>query len=405
MRIFVINRILFYNVVLVLSLVYCVVAFEQGNALRSNYTLARWPSDLGPALRGSFHDSQFNLRHWWKDSDDFQNWSWEIAIESSWRFSSHNSGLQAAHASGTTQTPLRIIDLETDLNSSQNNRQLLQMDRFWYHWRHKNFDYTVGRQAIGLGTSHFVSVLDILAPFSPGTLDSTYRPGVDAIRIQTPKGDTGERDLILAFASDEALHSFLYRERILLGNYDVESIFGRAYGRNLAGLGFEGSNGKLSKWGEFAIFERKEDETIRSGSRRFARSAVLGFEYFTPSGNEWGLSYFHQDFGASNGRERIQFLTESLASQGWIKLSGRNYTHLRFMHPVKPLINLSLNCVYNLDDRSAFYQPRLDVNISDNANLSIFAWIKSGTSSLNPFENTEFGSIATGAGVFLQYYF
>lgn len=405
MRIFAINRNIFYNLLLAIGFSYYLIASEQGNVLRSNYTFARWPSTLTPAMRGSFHDSQFNLRNWWKDSDDFQNWSWEIAFESSWRFSSKNSRSKSDNNPHSNHIPLRTLDLETDLNSSHNSQQSIQIDRFWYHWRHKNFDFTLGRQAIGLGTSHFVSVLDILTPFSPGTIDSTYRAGIDAIRIQTPKGDTGERDLIVAFASDESLISFLYRERILMGNYDVESLFGRAYGRNIVGLGFEGSNGRFSKWGELAIFERKEDETVRSGSLKFAKSAVFGFEYFTHSGNEWGLSYLHQDFGASNGAERMEFLKESLVSQGWVKLSGRNYTHLRFLHPIRPLVNLGLNCVFNLDDHSAFYQPKLDVNLSDNVNLSIFAWIKSGESSINPLENTEFGSMATGVGVFVQYYF
>ena len=35
-----------------------------------------------------------------------------------------------------------------------------------------------------------------MAPFAPGTLDSTYRPGVDAVRVQSPYGDSGERDFM-----------------------------------------------------------------------------------------------------------------------------------------------------------------------------------------------------------------
>lgn len=381
-------------------------ALEQGNVLRSNYQFARWPSELAPLLKGSFHDSHWHLRHWWKDSDEFQTWSWEVALETSWRFSGRNAfANQVQRTNPVSFSSLRLFDMETILGSDEKQPYHAYVDRLWYHWRHKELDLTIGRQPIGLGTSHFVSVLDILAPFSPGTLDSTYRLGVDAIRIQSAQGDTGEQDLIMAFSAEDSLHALIYRQRLLIGEYDFETVAGRAYGRNLVGFGFEGSIGRLGQWGEMAVFERKTNEVRRTGSDQFALSAVIGLEYFKGDGREWGISYLHQDFGASSGLERIQFWTEPVASQGWLTLSGRNYAHFRYLHPLKPLVKASLNAVFNLQDHSAFYQPRIDINMDDNINLAIFSWLKSGASSANPLANSEFGSIATGVGLYLQYYF
>ena len=49
---------------------------------------------------------------------------------------------------------------------------------------------------------------------------------------------------------------------------------------------------------------------------------------------------------------------------------------------IRPLVKANYNAVFNLQDSSGFYQPRVDVNLRDNINLSIFAWITTGKSSL-----------------------
>ncbi len=379
----------------------CVFSIEQGNALRTTYQFSRWPSELAPSHKGSFHNSEWNLRHWWKDSAEFYEWSWEFAFETNAKFQSQ----AGADFQSFLESPLRLFDMHAELNNSPTAQNSLSIDRLWYHWRHKSFDITIGRQAIGLGTSHFISVLDIMAPFTPGTLDSTYRPGVDSIRIQSAYGDSGERDFIFAFSQKDASHSFLYRQRILKGNYDYESIIGRVYERNFLGFGFEGANGRLGQWGEFAFFGRKSNEAIRTGSKQFAFSAVLGLEYFLPDGREWGISYFHQDFGASSGLQRLELALEPIATQGWLTLSGRNYAHVRYAHLLRPLVKANLNAIFNLQDQSRFYQPRIDINLRDNVNLSIFAWISAGKTSPIPIDTSEFGSMANGAGVFIQYYF
>ena len=377
------------------------LGLEQGNVLRTTYQFSRWRSELAPNKKGSFHTSQWNLRHWWKDSSEFHEWSWELAFETNSNF---QSGAGAGSAN-SIESPLRLFDMHTELSNRPSSTHSTFIDRFWYHWRYKDFDITLGRQAIGLGTSHFISVLDIMAPFTPGTLDSTYRPGVDAIRVQTAHGDSGERDFIAAFSPEESMHSFIYRQRLLRGNYDFETIIGRVYERNFIGFGFEGSSRRLGQWGELAFFERKDSDTLRTGSDKFAFSAVFGAEYFLADGREWGVSYFHQDFGASNSIQRIKLITEPIANQGWLTLSGRNYVHLSFSHLLRPLIKDNYNAIFNLQDNSGFYQPRIDINLKDNVNLSIFAWITSGKASSNPTQSTEFGSLANGAGLFLQYYF
>ena len=56
----------------------------------------------------------------------------------------------------TVESPLRLFDMHTEFSNSSTSKHTISIDRFWYHRRYKDFDITLGRQAIGLGTSHFI---------------------------------------------------------------------------------------------------------------------------------------------------------------------------------------------------------------------------------------------------------
>ena len=94
-------------------------------------------------------------------------------------------------------------------------------------------------------------------------------------------------------------------------------------------------------------------------------------EYFLQDGREWGISYFHQDFGASDGLQRLNLITEPIANQGWLTLSEGTMHPLRFSHLIRPLIKANYNAIFNLQDSSGFYQPRVDVNLRDVKSIYI----------------------------------
>ena len=85
-----------------------------------------------------------------------------------------------------------------------------------------------------------------MAPFAPGTLDSTYCPGVDAVRIRVHMVIVNEISFQLFLLKTYAF--VLVPTENFKGNYDYESVIGRIYERNSLGFGFEGSKGRLGQW-------------------------------------------------------------------------------------------------------------------------------------------------------------
>ena len=99
--------------------------------------------------------------------------------------------------------PLRAMPLRYRAVNTQDVQIAGWVDRADLLWRVGAVDIQIGRQPISLGTAQFVGVLDIIAPFAPGDLDATFKPGVDAVRVRTFAGNTAELEFI-GVAADPA---------------------------------------------------------------------------------------------------------------------------------------------------------------------------------------------------------
>ena len=65
-------------------------------------------------------------------------------------------------------------------------------DRLSLTFRAPSLDITLGRQAISFGTGRIFTPFDLVAPFSPAVLDSQYKPGIDALRVDGYIGMSGQ---------------------------------------------------------------------------------------------------------------------------------------------------------------------------------------------------------------------
>jgi hypothetical protein len=71
---------------------------------------------------------------------------------------------------------------------------------------------------------------------------------------------------------------------------------------------------------------------------------------------------------------------------------------------------MNLNSMLSLIDRSLLFQPVLNISLDDESDISIFAWLNSG-SRPTPAPlglvgiSTEFGAFPSGAGFILRRFF
>jgi len=302
---------------------------------------------------------------------------------------------------------------KTDAWHSYNSkwRATSELERFEFAFTANNLDFQIGRQPVSFGTSHFVSLLDVLAPFNPGYLDSSYKPGVDALRIRKIAGQTGEMELIVAAARNSADSAVIGRYRNTFSGFDIEALAGRFWQRNFIGVGWEGEKRQVNCWGEAALFQRNNDKDPHLGgfSDHLAGSWIIGFEKSV--GPRWrsGIACMHQDFGARKPDDILLAYGSRPFVQGWASLAASDYLILNSNRELGPLSNININAIISLVDNSTLWQPVWQMNTSDESDISVFAWLNSGktpTAQIPAVQlRSEFAAFASGIGLIYRRFF
>lgn len=383
-------------------------AFEHGTAVREIVAWQNLPSafSLNPGVYAKSFSMQTLTRYW--QNHQFSQLKLKTAFELSHLYSQNNvkAGFAASNPakSKAFKTSSRLLD-------SPRTRIDFEIERFELSFSRGDLDFQIGRQPISLGTSHFISVLDVVAPFHPGYLDSSYKPGVDALRIRGLAGETGEMELIGIAGERSNQGAIIGRYRNTFSEFDVELIAGQFRNRKFFGVGWEGERKEINIWGEAALFERKNqlDPNLGGFSDKVAFSFIAGME--KDMGKDWrgGLSYFHQDFGATRANKLPMVYSSSPFQEGWVHLGGRSYLLMAVNREMNPLTRLSINGMLNLNDHSTLWQPVLSVSTGDESDIAIYAWLKTGkmpTANISGINlMSEFGSFSSGAGFIYRRYF
>lgn len=390
------------------------VELDGGMALRQNALLMRWPTEMRDIARGERGFGMSETRARFFASARAGGGIFNAAIESRAGFYSSSlaqSGLFRSEGSLLGQgRPLRKWDLTFDHMDGAATTLTSRIDRLDALFHVGAFDIDAGRQPLSMGTSHFVGVLDIIAPFAPGDLDATYKPGVDAVRVRTGVGMTGEAEIIAVGAEDISDGAILGRTRISWGSYDVEVVGGRFRRRGYGGFGWEGGTAPWGFWGEAAVFERLRDrEAIRGGWSEAAFSAVAGLDYYIEADFVAGGGLMFQDFGARDAKDLDSVYSDAPYREGWVFLGSAGYGVLTVSKKLHPLVQADAAGLVNLIDGSTLWQPRITLNTGDNTDLSFYGWIgtgdKTGTKNGVPVIRSEFGGMPDGGGFYGRWFF
>lgn len=307
--------------------------------------------------------------------------------------------------------PLRVVDtrLEARDAGAKNLDASLDLARLDVQVSTPVLDLDIGRQPVALGSSHFLSVLDVLAPFGPGDLDATFKPGIDALRARRALGDRAEVELILAASDPIDDFATLLRSRFSMEWADFELITGRFRERIMGGVGLETEAGPVGLWAEGAVFQQI-DPVNYAWSDRVALSGTVGAEgrphdkLMLSGGALW------QDFGARTDDQYFELLQHSTPhGEGWVYLLGAAHGFAAMAWQAHPLVSVSGSVMVNLLDGSTMSQPAVGVNVADNADINVFGWICTGRdtrlTSVPPAIGSEFGLYPSGGGLYARWFF
>ena len=386
--------------------------FRSGANLRQNALLMSWPSGLDEPLSGSFGISETRMRFW--SSINSGGIVLNGALESRAGFISSTSVIPSVSEGGGSilgkSKPLERWDLTGEHIEEPLTTLSTRIERLDIRWYAGYFDLDLGRQPVSLGTSHFIGVLDVLAPFAPGDLDATYKPGIDAVRIHKGLGMTAEAEIIAAGAKSWSDGAILGRYRTSVKGIDFEFVGGRFRRRGFGGVGWEGEVKEAGIWGEIALFERRENvEKWRGGWSKAAFSGIAGVDVNLPADFKFGGSLMFQDFGVRKPQELENIYEDAPFQEGWIFLASSAYCVLTLNRELHPLVRSDLAGIINLIDNSTLWQPRITINTGDNTDICFYSWIGTGekpeANDILPTIKSEFGMFPDGGGFYARWFF
>ena len=297
------------------------------------------------------------------------------------------------------QDQFRIADPDARIYpeewSGNENFSILQnIDRLSLQIRPARIKITMGRQAIFWGVSKSVSPTDFIAPFPYGAINTDYRAGVDAIRAVYPVGMMSEIEAGWVFGEEAELDKsgYWFRSRLYAANTDISILAAEFRENTMLGGSLNRSIGGAVGWLELAVTKPDYGNTYQRLStgleRSFRNSTYTGF-----------LEYHYNSPGRSESAEYIENSTNPAYTTGGVYLMAKHYLAGGISITATPLLTLSANTLFNMNDHSMQLSAGCDYSLSDNS--AVNAGISGGTGAAE----SELSTLPTTVHLILSTYF
>lgn len=262
-----------------------------------------------------------------------------------------------------------------------------RVDRAVVAWAGPGVDVTAGRQPISFGAGRVFTPMDLVNPFHPATIDSEYKPGVDALRVDAYAGVASKLTVAVAYAGErplvgedrwsdadgavaEALIGAAYGQ-VTVGVTDLALFVGAVHGEGVVGVGAVSSVGPVGVHAEGTLTVPGDGEDV------FVR-AVAGAD-LRPTGKSFlsGEVYL-QTLGADAPSGYLDLAGGDRFARGELWQMGRFYAALSWAQEVTPLVSANASVIANLADPSALAVLGAGWSVADNAELGVGAYLGVG---------------------------
>lgn len=283
-----------------------------------------------------------------------------------------------------------------------------ELDRAFLRARAGALEATVGRQAMGLGRGVIFSGVDVLAPFSLLEIDREWRRGVDAARLELKVSDHASVDVVGAAGESWDESVLLGRARGYLGEVDGEIVLGKRAADGMLGATASALVGGAEIHGELVVFDTPDAFGPRLfGRRDLVPKALAGGSYTVDVGSGLTLwaEYLYSGFGGNDMRDIVRRFAQpayvARLARGDLQTLGRHAGALRAAYAPTDTASVSATWLASLSDGSGVLAPSLVWTLSDQASVTVAAFVPygAGPDALG-IPRSEYGG-ATAAG-FLQ---
>ncbi len=300
------------------------------------------------------------------------------------------------------QSLLRVADVQREIASGARFRLEHDLDRLNVLFMTGLADIRVGRQAVSHGSARILPSTDIFSPFSPASLDTEFKQGLDAVRVTVPLGEASELEAIAVGHRDTlAEGTYLGRFRHSFPGLDVSTYAGTSYRAPTAAVDVSGDLFDATFYGE--VFYRRwsreaydratPDPPLGEGLPMVQNAwrATVGGHYYFAAGLSTILELHYNGEGAASPRD---YLLAALApgwQQGEVFLLGRYYAALGLEYELSELVSVGLSTLANLRDPSFLLMPSAAWSTSDNTSLGVGAIVGMGSPMEGGTPSSEFG--------------
>lgn len=222
---------------------------------------------------------------------------------------------------------------------------------------------TLGRQAITFGQGTAFTPMDLVAPFTPATLDTSYKPGVDAVRADVFVGMGGQITVLGAYLGEWSLDgaAILAHGQATVGAVDLQAMVGSIYGDAVVGLSMWAPVGPVGVYGDVTITGLAPNPFVR---------AVVGAMARPGSTTTLSVEIYGQRFGTTDKSDYLLMSAGERYGRGELWLSGHLYASVAVIQEITPLLTANIVVLGNLLDPSVLLLPSIAWNVSENADLS-----------------------------------
>jgi len=336
-----------------------------------------------------------------------------------WSFLAHHAvttlnvppglGLAGTNAGVGLQAP-ELVDLTWQPDTGPNLTIRGRTDRLSVKYSRSGLDVTLGRQPVTFGSGLVFTPMDIVNPFNAATIDTEYKPGVDALRVDGYFGTTGRVSGVAAWAGP-FVHSgeelgftdviLALNGSVTVGVTDLRGLVTSVRGEPVFGVGFVSGIGPVGIHGDATLTlpteaAREDDPFVR---------AVVGADWRpTPTTTLTGEAYY-QGFGSDDPDEYLAIFTSDRFARGEVWQVGRYYASVAVTQEITPLITANVALIGNLGDPSLLVTSGLGWSLANNAALSagIYAGLGERPDGIMP--NSEFGLYPVSGFVSVRTYF
>lgn len=270
-----------------------------------------------------------------------------------------------------TRGSQRLIDFDSTLHTGTDWQLRHNLDRLALHFYLGAVDIHVGRQGLGFGSSRMLPAADIFSPFGPGTIDTEFKRGVDAVRITTLLGEFHALEFVAVFRGtqfDQGVYLAQWRGSFV-DALDVTWAAGASWGLPTMLLDLTGDVAGATWY--FESSGRFDPGNTDDWQAR----ATLGIDYEFEFDLRIVGELHYNSIGTTDSTEYLAVTAQRGYDVGEVYLLGVAYAGLLLSYQVTPLAHLNLAATQNLTDGSAFLSPSWLYDFSENSTVAIGALI------------------------------